>query len=165
MDARAKRGEIVERQIANALGLPTPVCILHLALGKHPRQPPIGLAVFGVGEEFLAAQKPHATADQRPEGCLLRLDMKSHHASQTVEIGAAEGVIAQCPGFLREIYGIRSAAQKGETGGKAELDKPGAGIGRKIPVFRQGPARDGVVVFRHEEGTPPPRLRRSPGVF
>ncbi len=58
-------GQIIQRDVAGALGLPVALRVLHLALRQQRAKSPIGRAVARIGQKLLARDQLQPTPDHR----------------------------------------------------------------------------------------------------
>jgi hypothetical protein len=117
-----------------------------LAEGEKRRQPAIGGAVLGEGEEAhpVAQIEPH-TDDEADAGLLRRL-MRAHEPGDAVAVGDRDRRETERRGLLHQLVRMRAAAQKGEIAGHLKLGIAACGdrgetiAGLRPPLAEQGQA-------------------------
>ena len=105
------RDEIGVVEMAFALGRAA------LAEGQQPRQPAIGGAVRGIGEQARAVAQVEAAADDEPDPDLFRRMMRAHDAGQAVAVGDRDRLMAERGRGQHQLVRMRGAAQEREIGG------------------------------------------------
>ena len=92
-----------------------------LAEGQQPRQPAIGGAIGGVGEQARTVGEIEAAADDKPDADHFRRMMRAHDAGKAVAVGDRDRLMAERRGGQHQLVGMRRAAQEREITGDLQF--------------------------------------------
>ena len=92
-----------------------------LAEGQQPREPAIGGAIRGIGEEARAVAQIEAAADDEPDPDLFCRMMRAHDAGKAVAVGDRDRPMAERGRGQHQLVRMRGTAQKREIAGDLQL--------------------------------------------
>ncbi len=92
-----------------------------LAEGQQPREPAIGGAIRGVGEQARAVAQIETAADDEADPDLFGRMMRAHDAGKAVAVGDRDRPMTERGRGQHQLVRMRGAAQKREIGGDLQL--------------------------------------------
>jgi len=104
------------------------------AKGKERRQPAIGGAILGIGEEAGAVAQIEAHADDEADANVLGRLMRADKAGDAVAVGDRDRREAKRRGPLDQFARMRAAAQEREIAGRLQLGVIPSGIEGKAAI-------------------------------
>ena len=107
-----------------------------VAHGQQARQPGIGGAIAGEGEQPRPVFQLEPAADHQPDAGALGREMRPHHPRQAVAVGDRQGGEAQRPRRQRQLLGMAGAVEEGKGAGDVEF-----GVGGGCGHARSGALR------------------------
>ena len=117
--AAAQRGQIVMRQMTVALGRAP------FAQAEQARQPAIGGAVLGQGENTGAIDQIEAAGHHITQIVGARRHMAADHPGESVVIGDGQGVVTKSGGGVDQFLRMGGAAQKAEIADRLQFGVAG----------------------------------------
>jgi hypothetical protein len=104
------------------------------AKGKERRQPAIGGAILGIGEEAGAVAQIEAHADDEADANVLGRLMRADKAGDAVAVGNGDRLETKQSRLPDQLVGMRPAVQKREIAGRLQLGVIPSGIEGKAAI-------------------------------